>query len=163
MTTADLRGWGRPDQAGFEAHNITRITAGGIAVRCNVGVSKLFTVMLNDLAKHYPLKAQADDWGYCYRPIRGYEDRWKRTHDYRYLSNHSWGLAIDLDAAKNPMTTNTRAAHEIVKSVVDPILAKYRNRIIWGGEYNSARKDYMHFEFVGTRRDADILSRQLNL
>jgi len=163
MSTADTRGWGRPDQVGFEQHNITQISAGGIHVRCNVGVAKLFTVMLNELGQHYPLKLQADDWGYAYRPIRGYESEWQSTHNYKYLSNHSWGLAIDLDANKNPMTTDTKAKHEIVAGVVDPILAKFRGRIIWGGEYSSARKDYMHFEFVGTRGDADVLSRQLNL
>lgn len=163
MSTPDQRGWGRPDSPVFREQNITGITAGGIHVNVNRGVSKLFSLLLNEMAKHYPLKTKADDWGYAYRPIRGYESQWNATHDYRYLSNHSWGLALDLDSENNPMTTNTAAKHEIVKAVVDPILAPYRGRIIWGGEYNSSRKDYMHFEFVGTVRDAEVLSRQMHL
>lgn len=162
MTTAMDRGWGNPASHSFATH-ITTIHAGGVSVNVNVKVAKLFTLLINELAKHYNIKGYKDDWGYANRPIRGYEKEYERNHDPKYLSNHAWGLAVDIDATVNPMTRDPHAHHEIIAAVVDPILARYRGRMVWGGEYHSERKDYMHFEFVGTPRDADVLTRQMGL
>lgn len=152
-STADHRGWGNPSTASFDA-SITKVTAGGVSVHVHRNVAPVFSYLLTELGRHYNLKGYADDWGYCYRPIRGYEDRWKRTHDLKYLSNHSWGLAVDLDSSVNPMTSDLKAQHEFIREVVNPILAPFHGRLVWGGEYATARKDYMHFEYVGTKAEA---------
>jgi peptidoglycan hydrolase-like protein with peptidoglycan-binding domain len=82
-------------------------------------------------------------WGFANRAIRG------STRP----SNHSWGLAIDLDAPSNPMTTNPKAAHTI-GPYASGLAARYGFR--WGGDY-TGRKDYMHFEFMGTVASAAAL------
>jgi hypothetical protein len=163
MTTAADRGWGDPTKPGYADKIFTTIHVAGIALKVHKETAKLWINLTKELAKHYNLAKKHDDWGAVIRPIRGYEDEWKRTHNFKYLSNHSWGLAVDFDAEDNPMTTDTHAKHEMVKAVMDKVLAPYRGRFIWGGNYSGARKDYMHVEFVGTLTDARVLTRQMGL
>lgn len=148
------RGWGDPSSSDYQRTYIEKVTAGGVTLYLRREAVDVFRYFLTRLAEHYPLAGYADDWGYCYRPIRGYERQWEQTHNMKYLSNHSWGLAVDLDSSVNPMTTDTAAHHEFLRPVVDAILRPFSNRLIWGGEYATARKDYMHFEYVGTPREA---------
>lgn len=77
-----------------------------------------------------------DDWGYANRPIRGSSRP----------SNHSWGLAIDINAQDYPMG---QSAHRPPQWVVDVF---YRYGFGWGGGWS--RPDPMHFEFGGTPADA---------
>jgi hypothetical protein len=163
MSNPHDRGWGDPTKSGYAKTNFRKCTAGGITVTVHKLLVPHFTHVLNEMGKHYPLAKKADDYGAVVRPIRGYEDEWERTHDFKYLSIHSWGGAVDLDSTNNPMTTDTKAKHEIVAPVVDPILAPFRGRFLWGGHYKGARKDYMHIEWVGTVRDAEVLARQMHL
>lgn len=79
---------------------------------------------------------QNDDWGYVNRPIRG----------TRVPSNHSWGLAVDIDATLYPQGQNR---HRPPGWLID-LFAQYRWE--WGG--NWSYKDPMHFEFAGTLADA---------
>jgi hypothetical protein len=151
--TAEQRGWGNPDRD--VASHIARIEAGGVAVSVHEGVADIFRYLLTSLARVYDLAGFADDWGYCNRDIRGRPG---------VKSNHSWGLALDLDATVNPMTKDLQAGHEFARPVVDPILAHFGGRLVWGGEYASARKDYMHFEYVagpGRARIDSITARDL--
>jgi len=81
-------------------------------------------------------------------------------------SNHSWGLAIDLDAPENPYLTiaQHRAPHPLRKEFdgvgllrsTMPRNAKQiaeRHGFRWGGVYH-AHPDPMHFEFMGSMDDA---------
>jgi hypothetical protein len=147
------RGWPNPYSPGFE-RNIITVTAGGVSIRVHKAVEQVWRYVLTELGKHYPLAGKADDWGWARRPIRGYEPEWERTHDPKYLSNHSWGFAGDLDSTDNPMTTDTKAQHEFVAAVIDPILAPFGGRLKWGGAYKGTRKDYMHLEWEGTPEQA---------
>lgn len=153
MSTPLDRGWGDPYDLNYRA-NIVGVQAGGVTVWLHRSVADVFRYLNTMLARTYNLAGFADDYGYCKRPIRGYEDEWAATHDLRYLSNHSWGLAEDLDASANPMTTDLSANHTFVREVVDPILAPFGGRLVWGGEYAGPRKDYMHHEYVGTPKQA---------
>lgn len=77
-------------------------------------------------------------WGYACRKIRG-SNSW---------SNHAWGLAVDLNAPKNPMSSR------LITDMPDwmPVMWKsYGFR--WGGDYRG-RKDAMHYEFTGSVQDA---------
>lgn len=76
-----------------------------------------------------------DDWSYSNRPIRG----------KRVPSNHSWGLAIDIDAQNFPMGTRRNPPQWIID-----LFRAYR--FDWGGVWS--RPDPMHFEFNGTPREA---------
>jgi hypothetical protein len=76
-------------------------------------------------------------WGYGCRAIRG----------SNVASNHSWGLAVDLNAPVNPLG----ATSFDMPSWVGALWNQYGFR--WGGDY-SGRKDAMHFEFMGTPEEA---------
>lgn len=148
--SATTRGWGKPG-----TQKIRNATGGGVEVPVAKEVAPIFSDLFEQLnSRGYNLAGYADDWGVCFRPVRGYEDEWRRTKNEKYLSNHSWGLAVDLDATENPMTSSKTARHEFKAQVVDPILERYKGKLIWGGEYGGSRKDYMHFEFIGTPKDA---------
>lgn len=91
-----------------------------------------------------------DDWGYCYRPVRGQTEN---------LSNHSSGTAIDLNSVKHPLGkehTFTGAQEIILKDLVK----KYGIR--WGGSYKS-RKDEMHFEIIETPEQVKLRIKKLGL
>jgi hypothetical protein len=78
-------------------------------------------------------------WGYASRPIAG----------TKTPSNHSWGLAVDLNAPTNPqrrpLTTN-------MPPWMTALWRSYGFR--WGGDYTSSTPDPMHYEFMGTPAQA---------
>src|SRR5207244_479516 len=72
-------------------------------------------------------------WGYCNRAIRG----------GTAPSNHSWGLAVDINAPANPM------GRRLVTDMPEWMPKLWRDwGFGWGGDYLS-RKDAMHYEFLG--------------
>ena len=104
-------------------------------------------------------------WGFACRPIR----------DTQTASNHSWGLAIDLDAPTNPMMSaaSHAAPHSLRKKFdngktlrstmpdnASKIAAKWGFR--WGGDYTTT-PDPMHFEFMGSREDAQRRVKELRV
>jgi peptidoglycan hydrolase-like protein with peptidoglycan-binding domain len=95
-------------------------------------------------------------WGYANRAISGTS----------IPSNHSWGLAVDLDAPENPYlaASTHRAAHPLRKTYpggrvlrstmpekAEAIAGRWGFR--WGGVYTT-KPDPMHFEFMGSMNDA---------
>ena len=76
-----------------------------------------------------------DDWGYCYRMVRGTTDK---------LSNHSSGSAIDLNSTKHPLGKAGTFPLEKV-AMIQALAKKYS--LTWGGDYRG-RKDEMHFEIA---------------
>ena len=79
-------------------------------------------------------KGTLDDWGYCFRMIRGSTDS---------LSNHSSGTAVDLNANLHPLgKENTFSPENAAKCIA--LAKKYGCK--WGGTYR--RKDDMHFEIA---------------
>ena len=89
-----------------------------------------------------------DDWGYCYREIRGSSTN---------LSNHSSGTAIDLNSTKHPL--GKMGTFPIEKVPMIRALAK-KYGLIWGGDFRS-RKDEMHFEIALTPAKAAALIEKL--
>lgn len=91
-----------------------------------------------------------DDWGYAYRPVRGYTST---------LSNHASGTAMDLNATDHPLgVDHTFTAKEV--SAIHKRLHLYRGCIRWGGDY-SGRKDAMHFEINAPLSDCETVARRL--
>lgn len=90
-----------------------------------------------------------DDWGYAYRPVRGYAT----------LSNHASGTAIDLNATDHPLgRENTFTDAE--EQTIERFLLRYSGCIRWGGDYRG-RKDEMHFEIDRPLAACEVVARQL--
>jgi hypothetical protein len=85
-------------------------------------------------------------WDGCwnFRPIRGYEKKYqalmkqgKKEEAIKYLSIHSWGGAIDLNASENGLGKEPKLSAEFVECFT-------KNDFTWGGNFK--RKDGMHFQ-----------------
>lgn len=149
--TAADRGWGSPGAPGspaaaqYRKQHIVTIDVGGVRLQVRREVAPLFAGFIMQIVQGgYDLSELADDWGYASRYVRGYEAQ-------KILSNHAWGLAVDLNATTNPMTSDGKVHTDMPDWVVD---AANRWSLAWGGDYKSRRKDPMHFEFTGTPADA---------
>lgn len=149
--SAKARGWGWPgppdsaEDRAYQREHIITVEAAGIDLRVRKEVADLFVGFVNELtAGGYALNVRADDWGYANRDVRGRPG---------VKSNHAWGLAIDLNSTTNPMTEDGRT-HTDLPSNVGALAAKYG--LTWGGDYVGARRDPMHFEFIGTPADAQV-------
>lgn len=148
--SAQSRGWGHPDDRGYFATNIRKLQVAGVTLWVHKAVLPLFRAFIEELVDGgYRLDGTADDWGYANRDIRGRPG---------VKSNHSWGLAVDLNATTNPMTNDGRVHTDLPPSV-GRMASKYG--LHWGGWY-SGRKDPMHFEFTGTPAEASRLVARLS-
>ena len=68
-------------------------------------------------------------------------------------SNHSWGLALDINAPENVFGGTTHT----ISGDMARLWNTYGFR--WGGDYPGT-KDWMHFEFMGTPRDARSMTEK---
>jgi len=139
MTDASDRGWG-PGRPSDNSGKMAWAEGGGIRLLVHKDIASLICLLLDaTVAGGYKLDKTADDWGYANRPITGTTN---------VPSNHSWGLAVDLNATKNYWSPT------LVTNMPDwmPVLwAEYNFR--WGGTY-SGMKDAMHYEYMGTPEQA---------
>lgn len=147
--TAAQRGWGSgwPSCSGAQGDLVT-IEAnepnGKVTARVTVRkrLARLVNLLLDESERRgYDLHADQCG-GYNCRPIGG----------TRTPSNHSWGVAVDLNWRLNPMrrpkTTN----------IPGWMVAMFkRHGFAWGGDY-SGTPDTMHFEFMGTPSQADEMT-----
>jgi D-alanyl-D-alanine dipeptidase len=85
-------------------------------------------------------------WDGCYnfRPMRGYEQKYtaamqagKVAEAITYLSVHSWGCAVDVNAFENGLGKDPKLSAGFVKCFTDA-------GFDWGGTWK--RKDGMHFQ-----------------
>lgn len=93
-----------------------------------------------------------DDWGYAYRPVRGYSST---------LSNHSSGTAFDANATAHPLgkvgTWPKRQAAKIRARLHWRLLG---GTVRWGGDYHG-RKDEMHFEINAPLSTCERVAKRL--
>jgi len=144
MADAAARGWG----VGWPTdrrRDMSWITVRGVT--CPNGVHKTLAPLVawlleETLRRGYKL-VPGWCWGYACRPISG----------TARASNHSWGLAVDLNAPTNPHTS--KLVTDMPKWMVD-LWEDYGFR--WGGRYTS-RPDAMHYEFMGTPAEALELTK----
>ena len=108
-----------------------------IKLTCNKAVAPLLVGFAAEFhALIEPIdEGTLDDWGYCYREIRG---------SATALSNHSSGTAIDLNSKIHPLGKAGTFPLEKV-AMIQALAKKYGLR--WGGDYRG-RKDEMHFEIA---------------
>jgi hypothetical protein len=143
---AEARGWGKGWPT-TRVKDMAWITVRGVTVPNGVhrDLAPLVSYLMEETLGHgYPLKP-GWCWGYCCRPISG----------SARASNHSWGLAVDLNAPTNPMrrplTTNMPVW--MVKLWED-------HGFRWGGRYTGT-PDSMHYEFMGSPADARAASARV--
>lgn len=129
---ARQRGWGN----GWPLCQRTRIVVverGGVTFYLRREIAQLAATLLEATEKRhgYDIKP-GQSWGFACRAIRG----------SKTPSNHSWGLAVDLNAKTNPMGSTFRS--DLPPAVVRMWLDC---GWFWGGHYRQ-RPDAMHFEYV---------------
>lgn len=158
MTHAGTRGWGDPSLPTYRK-KIKSLIVDGAKFNVHKDVAPIFEHFLDRLVRetNYSLNEVYDDWSYILRPKRGYEEQYEYTKDMRYLSNHSWGLAIDVNATTNPMQSKLKT--DLPVAWVRENVTRYG--LGWGGDY-VGRKDPMHFEFLGTPKQARAIVDSLN-
>jgi nucleoid-associated protein YgaU len=123
---------------------MARVAADRSGTRVNVHkrIAALVDILLDETERRGYRLDPKHCGGYVNRPI-------KHT---KKASNHSWGLAIDLNWDKNPerfdgvLRTN-------FPSWLPPLWGRYG--FAWGGNYSGSHKDPMHLEFMGSPDDAD--------
>lgn len=105
-----------------------------ITVREEVAEMVMYLLMATD--KQYDL-LRSETGAYNCRAIRGTNT----------ASNHSWGLAVDINWNHNPMSSTFH-------SEIPPAVVAMWNACgwYWGGFYAN-RKDTMHFEYIGKPSD----------
>jgi peptidoglycan hydrolase-like protein with peptidoglycan-binding domain len=143
--SASARGWG-PGWPHPRTDRIVTAVCGRNRLRLPVRleIAPLVQRLVVELEERHGPFHDGWCWGFANRAIRGSDQP----------SNHSWGLAVDLDAPTNPMSSDPGVSHTI-GSYATAIAA--RNGFRWGGDYRG-RKDFMHFEFLGTPSSAAALA-----
>ncbi|TQL62886.1 peptidoglycan-binding protein [Propioniferax innocua] len=93
----------------------------------------------------YDLKGNAS-WGFNCRAIRGSDS---------IPSNHSRGLAVDINSDENPMGS------EFVSTIPPEVVHMWESAgFYWGGRY-TGRPDAMHFEYIGSVDQVPVFTEQV--
>lgn len=130
------RGWGAGWPACQKNKQVWIYLSNTVGLEVRQEIAELTRYLLNEtLRRGYHIR-DIDSAGFVCRAIA----------NTLIPSNHSWGLAVDINWRSNPMGTHTT---DIPRWMVD-LMWSYK--FYWGGWYGSP--DPMHFEFVGTPFDA---------
>ena len=116
----------------------TVVLSNGVKLPVRAEIAELIGLLCEETMRRGYRLVPGWCWGYACRKIAG-SSSW---------SNHAWGLAVDLNAPKNPMTSRLVTD---MPSWMPALWKSYGFR--WGGDY-SGRKDAMHYEFMGSVADA---------
>ena len=138
--------WG-PGWPHCQSEKMVTAKGGGISVTVRSEIKALVECLLAETVRRgYKLDKAHDDWGYACRPITG---------STTVPSNHSWGLAVDLNASRNPYV------HGAIVTDMPRWLPSLWGRygFSWGGDYTSV-KDAMHYEFLGSMQDCKKMTRK---
>jgi len=151
QTATSYNGW--PASKDPESIRIKSYAIKGshVKLRCAYFAAPLlvaFAEQFNELIE--PLDVGGDDWGFCYREVRGVPGK---------LSNHSSGTAIDLNASKHPLGKAGTFPAEKVPMIL-ALTKKYG--LAWGGSYKH-RVDEMHWELALDSVKAAKLIEKLGL
>jgi hypothetical protein len=143
-----VKGWGNGWPQNI-AGDMMRVKADTSGTRINVHkrIAALVDILLDETERRGYRLDPATCGGYVNRPIKG----------TKKASNHSWGLAVDLNWQKNPESWDG-AVHTNLPSWLPPLWGRYG--FAWGGNYHGTHKDPMHLEFMGSPADAaDMLAK----
>ena len=150
---ASDKGWGRGWPTD-RSSDMARVTADRSKAAANVHkrIARLVDLLLDETERRGYLAKPAQTGGYNNRPVRD-----KHGKDTNTPSNHSWGLAVDLNSLDNDDSWDG-----IVHTNMPDWLPRLWNRygFAWGGNYRGDHKDPMHLEFMGAPADADDMTRK---
>jgi hypothetical protein len=132
----DAKGWGAPCAA---AHSTVLLSQARVTVDSRIA-ELVGLVMRACEARGYIFRA-ADTGAYNCRKIAG-TNVW---------SNHAWALAVDCNWQSNPYTT---AWSTDIPDWMHNLWNRYG--FAWGGDYTGGKRDFMHFEFMGTPQQAQL-------
>jgi D-alanyl-D-alanine carboxypeptidase len=126
--------WIEIDPGWVRRHIVTRLVPILGAVTCHRALIRPLRRAFGALERRGLARlVDPDDYAGCYAP--------RRIPGSGALSLHAWGLAIDLNAAANPLLGPSRQDHRLVR-------AMERAGFAWGGRWPTA-PDPMHFELQG--------------
>lgn len=146
---ADTRGWG-PGYPNGQGDKMLSLAVAGVSfpAGCRIEVRELASILLeHSIGKGWLDLHPGWCWGYANRAIKPPPGE----PPTNIPSNHSWGLALDVNAPENPYGGTT---HEIPEEM-GRLWNEYGWR--WGGDYPNT-KDWMHFEFMGTPGEARAMT-----
>jgi len=162
--TAQARGWGTGwPRCQFDKVS-TIVRSDGLRLPMRDEVIPMVEILLDRTeASGYDVRP-GETWGMACRAVRGTNT----------ASNHSWGLAVDINAPANPMAsadwhrrnanrlTSTRPfGLQIVTDLTETAVTLWETAgWRWGGRYQN-RPDPMHFEFMGTPSAAAKITGEL--
>jgi D-alanyl-D-alanine carboxypeptidase len=145
--TAAQRGWGAgwPSCSGAKGQLVI-VTApiSGVRISCHQRIARLLTLLITETERRGYLLKNGQTGSYNCRAIGGTNSP----------SNHSWALAVDINWQDNPFTTVLSANH--IPVWMPPLWNRYG--FAWGGNYSGGKRDFMHFEFMGSPADADAMT-----
>lgn len=147
-TTAAQRGWGS-GWPNCQSSKMVTIHPCGRALPIRREAATVFDYLVRRFdAEIEDINAHADDWGYSCRPIRG----------TNRPSNHSWGLAVDLNSLRHPQgSAHTFTSTQLLNG---HLMLGELHFFRWGQDY-SGTVDGMHWEFMGTPTDMAALTRRV--
>lgn len=139
MSDAEARGWG-PGWPTPRVKDMAWITVRGVTMPNGVHklIAPIVTMLLEETMRRGYALTPGWCWGYANRPISGSAT----------ASNHSWGLAVDLNAPTNP---HRRPLTTDMPRWLPELWETWGFR--WGGSY-TGKPDAMHYEFMGSPTDA---------
>ena len=136
MSEISYNGWPASkdrNEIGIKSYTVPGTT---VKLACAEKVAPLLIGFAEEFHKLIePIDGSNDDWGYCYRMVRGSTDK---------LSNHSSGTALDLNASKHPLGKSGTFDEQKVP-MLRALAKKYGLKA--GMDYIN-RKDEMHFEIA---------------
>lgn len=138
------RGWGPGWPDCPRAEQVTIRRDDGLRLPVHRAVAELVTMLLAETERRGYDVEPGHTGGFVCRPIRRPEGS---TAPQR-PSNHSWGLAVDINWRRNPH-------RDRLVTDMPPWMPTlwWDHLFFWGGWYR-ARPDAMHYEFLGTPEDA---------
>jgi hypothetical protein len=133
---AQQKGWGAPCSA---ARATVRLSQAAVTV--DARLAELTGLIMRACeARGYIFRAQ-DTGAYNCRYISG----------TTVWSNHAWAIAVDVNWQSNPYTTRVGATD--IPDWMHNLWNRYG--FAWGGDYTGGKRDYMHFEFMGSPQQAN--------
>lgn len=128
---ASQRGWGS-GWPNCQSSKMTAVIGGGVKVSVRREVATLVKTLMDNTERLGYAVLTGQTWGFACRAIRGTSTP----------SNHSWGLAVDINSLSNPMQST-------FQSNIPPAVVRMWEAcgFYWGGRYQN-RPDAMHFEYI---------------
>jgi hypothetical protein len=145
VNNASARGWGSGWPACQTSKQVTITITGGARITVRREISELTRLLLNECVRRGYKIFGNQSGGYNCRAIAG----------TTIPSNHSWGLAGDVNWNQNPMSSP-------MQTNIPPWMVSFMwaYGFFWGGWYTGT-KDPMHFEFIKTPTAAATLTTAL--